>query len=267
LPSLLLVVIAPDRSGLLQHHGVRPFLAWLLLSGMLLCRNATLALLPAVFVLYVGLRSELALRRRIATAAALILASLLPWYGVLRFLGQLSERGGSQHGLVEYSRQALSGLAYAFGPQRGCVGALLLCGLALTLLGERRRELVALMTFTALGMAGLVLLFSATYVAEPLAGRFVVFAAISFTLVSLAAWQPPARGWRQRAQGILGVLVTAVALYRVGVKSRLAGMEQPVTALDVTLSSSYWKGPPQTRGGYVLVAPPSYPFLTREPPP
>jgi len=273
LPLLLIVLVAPEGS---LRPAPRSVLAWLILSCMLLCRNATLTLLPAVLLLFLRLRGELGVRRRFAIASAVVAGSLVPWYWVVRSLGQPDSRflGGSRHGVLEYSIEALRGLAYAFGPDRWRVGPALLWGVGALIVWEAagrapsgrggRPPLLALAGFAALGLAGLVVLFSATYVAEPLAGRFVAFAALLLTLVILAAGERHARGWRRRAFTVVGVLLTAVALYRVAVKYRLAGREQPTTALNVTISSSYWLGPPRPSGAQLLVAPPSFPFLKRE---
>jgi len=61
----------------------------------------------------------------------------------------------------------------------------------------------------------------------------------------------------------VGVLLAAVALLRFGVKLRLAGIEQPTVAWRTTVSASYWSGPPRPYGALVLVAPPTYSWLTR----
>lgn len=274
-PILLLVIVAPAPPDSRRRRYLRPLTAWLILSSMLLCRNATVSLLPAVFLLFLWLRTELALLRRFAIASVVIAGSLIPWYWVRMSLGQLDMHrfGSSGQGILEHSRQMAGGLAYAFGPNRWLVGPVLLCCLCVLIVWEvtgritARREdrplLVVLVTFAALGLAGLVGLFSVIYVGEPLAGRFVVFAALPLGLVTIAAGEPPPRGWRQSAFTALGVLLTAIALYRVGIKYLLAGREQPVAALNVTISSSYWLGPARTSGAYLLVAPPTFPWQQR----
>jgi lysylphosphatidylglycerol synthetase-like protein (DUF2156 family) len=167
----------------------------------------------------------------------------------------------------------LGGLAYTLGPDRLWVGPVLLVAMGLLVLGEirgtgaggrnGRPPHVALTVFTVLALAGLVAIFSTTYIGEPLAGRFVVFAGLSLALVVIAAggWAP--RGRRRQILTIVAVLLTAVAMYRLGVKYHLAGREQPVEALNVTISPSYWTGPPRVSGPDLLVAPPTYPWQQR----
>lgn len=167
----------------------------------------------------------------------------------------------------------LGGLAYALGPSRGYVGALLFCELSALIAWDlidrtpeesaSRSRRIALLEFVVLGLVGLVGLFSATHVGEPLAGRFVVFAALMLALVGFAVARTRSAGLVRNAGVIVAALLTAVALYRVGVKYHLAGREQEVVLLNVTVSSSYPSGPPKASGAHVLVAPPSYPWMER----
>jgi hypothetical protein len=206
-----------------------------------------------------------------------IAGAVIPWYWVRRSLVQLANHpiGTSKHGVLANTAEMGRGLAYAFGPTQLSVGTILLCGVGAVILwaavagartarppgaGSRLR----LVEFAVLGLGGLVGLFSATHVGEPLAGRFVVFAALSLALVVFAAARAVPEVALRRALAAVGILLTAVALYRVGIKYRLAGREQEVTPLNVTITSSYWTGPPpRTGGALVLVAPPSYPWMRR----
>jgi hypothetical protein len=91
----------------------------------------------------------------------------------------------------------------------------------------------------------------------------LVFAVLCSTLAVIAAARLSRDGLRRRALTATAVLLTLVALYRVGVKYRLAGREQPVVPLNVTISSFYWSGPPRPQGSLLVVAPPTYPWLRR----
>jgi hypothetical protein len=153
------------------------------------------------------------------------------------------------------------------------IGAVLLLAVSVLLVWElaasrphlavTRAAPAALAEFTLVSLAGLAGLLSVTHVGRPLEGRFVVFAALSATLAVIAAARLSRDGLRRRALTATAVLLTLVALYRVGVKYRLAGQEQPVVPLNVTLSSSYWSGPPRPEGSLWVVAPPTYPWLRR----
>lgn len=254
--------------------GLRPATVWLLLACALLCRNATVALLPGVVLLWVACRTEAPIRRRLITIGIVVLGAVLPWYGVRRALGQVPAHafGTGRRGLFAYAQESLGGLATALGPQRGRVGTLLLAAIVVSAacwLADRRvrgpqsRALAAWLAFLGLAHAGHIVLFAATFVAEPLGGRFLVFVALSLGLFVLAAGgRSPRPAWR-RAFLALGVLVTAIAWYRVATKYRLAGIEQPVTPLHVTISSFYWAGPPRPAGRWLLVAPPTYPWVRR----
>jgi hypothetical protein len=272
LPLFLLTVLAPARQGSPLLYLMRAAAAWLTLAALLLCRNATVALLPAAFLLLARMDPGRRLVLRLATASAITAAALLPWYWVRHSLGQLAYHplGTARDSVLYHAQQALGGLANAFGPDRLGIGAILLGATAVLLswpaLGRRGREPGwALAGFAVFGLAGMVAVFSVTHVGvgEPLRGRYVVFAALLLALAAMAAGASAPTGRRERALRALGVALTAVALYRVGVKSWLAGREQPVQALNVTIAASYWSGPPKQDGSFLLVAPPTYPWLQR----
>lgn len=252
-----------------RGHGGTVALALAVLA-LLLCRNVTLALLPALWV-HAVLRADAARRARRAVLAAVALGvPVAAWLFVRWSLGQAEVHGlGSGNaGLVAYLGETVAGLAEALGPARFGIGASLLAavagvaGAACLRRSDAAARARALVAFAVLGLLGQAALFSATYVAEGIRGRFVVFAALLAAVVVLAAARP-GEGRLGRAALVLGGALAAVALVRLGVKLRLAGVEQPTVAWRTTVSSSYWTGPPRPLGARVLVAPPAYPWLTR----
>jgi len=273
---LLLLLLAPAAPSSPTREAVRLAGAWLVLSGLLLCRNVTVALLPAIFLMVLRRTASGPFRRRLAMAAAVIVGALVPWYFVRKSFWQLPNHPPFMpHGILERLEEMLAQLAYAFGPARLHMGAVLLLAVSVLLLwelfGSRRQPAgmrpppAALAEFTLVSLAGLAGLLSVTHVGKPLEGRFVVFAALSSTLAVIAAARRSRDGLRSRALTATAVLLTLVALYRVGVKYRLAGQEQPVVPLNVTISSFYWSGPPRPEGSLLVVAPPTYPWLWRSP--
>lgn len=275
LPVLLLLLLAPAGPSSPVREAVRPAGAWLVLSGLLLCRNVTVALLPAVFLMLLRRDAIGSFRRRLAIASAVTVGALVPWYFVRRAYGQLANFPPSMpQGIPERLEEILTQLAYAFGPERLHIGAALLLAVSVLLLWELvasrpqatgiRTAPAALAEFTLVGLAGLAgLLGVIPHAAKPFEARFVVFAGLSSTLAVMAAVRPSRDALRRRALLATAVLLTLVALYRVGVKYRLAGEEQPVVPLNVTISSFYWPGPPRPQGSLLLVAPPTYPWLRR----
>jgi len=278
LPILLAVIVGRSRSAK-DRGAIEASLAWLLLFAMLLCRNVTVALLPAVFLLWVQtdgkgqLLNMRLIHKRLALPLAIVGAALLPWYWVRRSLYQLANHpiGNAQYGGLTYVRQMIDGVAYAMGPDRWRVGAILLTALVVVLLwrvvaGQDTRLwdlLRSMLTFALLSGVGLVILFSLTYVGEPLSGRFVVFVAIVLALVLFGAARIETARVTHSALVMIGALLTLVAAHRLITKYRLAGREQPVTPLNVTITPAYWSGPPQQQGDLVLVAPPAYPWMSR----
>jgi hypothetical protein len=265
---LVLVPLALRAAG---HAGARGALGLgLSAAGLLLCRNVTVAFVPALAA-YAVLRAEPPVRaRRAAVVAAALAGAVALWLAVRRSLGQSAAHalGSGSGGFLTYLGQTVAGLAEAFGPARLGIGAALLASVAVVwcaaclrrdALGVRLRALAA---FVGLALLGQAALFATTYVAEPVRGRFLAFAAASSAIAVLASarWDGGAMG---RAALAVGGALVAVALLRVGVKARLAGVEQPAVAWRTTLSSSYWSGPERPRGALVLVAPPTYPWLTR----
>jgi len=279
LPILLTVIVGRSRSA--RNRGaVEASLTWLLLFALLLCRNVTVAVLPAVLMLWVqtdGKGQLLDVRlfpRRLALPLATVGAALLPWYWVRSSLYQLENHpiGNAQHGGFTYLRQMIDGVAYAMGPDRWRVGAILLTALVVVLLWrvvagqgtQGRWDLLrSMLSFALLSGIGLVSLFSLTYVGEPLNGRFVVFVAVVLALVLFGAARIETAPVAHTALVMIGVLLTLVAAHRLITKYRLAGREQPVTPLNVTITPAYWSGPPQQKGDLVLVAPPAYPWMSR----
>lgn len=248
----------------------RPIVLAVAVTALLLTRNVTLAFLPALLV-HAVLREPMGTRLR--RAAATVPALLLPvgaWLAVLRALGQSDAHalGSGASGLGAYLAQTAVGLAEALGPARFHAGALLLaasCAVTAAFCLRRTDAAVRARALAAAGLLALVgqaALFAATYVAEPIRGRFVVFAALVAALTVACAAAPKERRLARAALAV-GGLIAAVALLRVGVKARLAGVEQPAVAWRTTVSSSYWNGPPRPSGALVLVAPPTYPWLTR----
>jgi hypothetical protein len=275
LPVLLLLLLAPAAPSSPVREAVRLAGAWLVLSGLLLCRNVTVALLPAIFLM--GLRRDAngPLGRRLAMASAVSVGALVPWYLVRRSYQQLANFSPSMpQGVLERLEEMLAQLAYSFGPARLHIGAVLLLAVSVLLLWELvasrprptgiRAAPAALALFTLVGLAGLAALLSVVaHAARPFEARFVVFAVLSSTLAVIAAARLSRDGLRRRALTATAVLLTLVALYRVGVKYRLAGQEQPVVPLNVTISSFYSSGPPRPQGSLLVVAPPTYPWLRR----
>jgi hypothetical protein len=258
LPALLLLLLAPADG----REPQRLLASALLLAALLLTRNATVALLPAAVLLLWRRRPEWSRRRRLGVVAAVMASALVPWLAVRAWLGQVEAHapGRGAHDVLAYSRQAVDGLASGLGPERWGIGIALLAATALTLAWEvtrpaGRSQGVGLALFAVLGLAGHVLLFALTYVAEPIRGRFVVFAvlALSVAVLTLARRRPVLL--------TLGAMLAAVPLYRVAVKARLAGIEQPTVALCARISSDYPSGPPRPAGAGVLIAPPTYPWI------
>lgn len=268
---LALLPLALRAAGRAGARGARGALGLgLATAGLLLCRNVTVAFLPALAACAV-LRADPSVRaRRAAVTGTALLAPVALWLAVRRSLGQpaVYPPGSGSAGFFAYLVQTGTGLAETLGPARLGIGtALLLAAAAVWCLACLRHDdagarLRALAAFVGLGLLGQAALFAATYVAEPLRGRFLVFAALGAAIAVLATarWDGGAAG---RAALAVGAALVAVALLRVGVKVRLAGVEQPTVAGRTTLSSSYWKGPDRARGALVLVAPPTYAWLPR----
>jgi hypothetical protein len=273
LPVFLLLVMAPHHSSPAWKRAARAVAAWLTLVGLLLCRNATVAVLPAAFLLLLVIDPERALARRLVVALTVTAGALVPWYWVRRDLSQLANHpiGTARDGILANTKQMLDGLAYALGPDQWGIGATLLVAVAMLVcwdIAARRVSAwadppLALAGFAVMGLAGLVGAFSATHVGEPLSGRFVVFAALALALVIMASARLPAASLRALAFTAVGIALTAIALYRVAGKSRLAGREQPASAFNLTISSAYPVGPPRETDGRLLVAPPAYPWMAR----
>lgn len=242
--------------------------AWVLLSLLLLCRNVTVGLLPGLLLF--AACAERPRAGRVMASLAVALGGVASWHAVRQALGQSgSPPGTGLHGFLAYVGQAVAGLARALGPERLGLGPALLCGIAVVVAwtlprsGPGRRW-VGLFALATVGVLGEAALFSVTYVAEPLAGRFVTFAALLLSLVAIGLARAPGRPGA--AATVLSLLLTGVALGRCVQKVRLAGSEQPTLAHDVTITSSHWSGPPQRRGNLTLVAPPNYGWLRRPPP-
>ena len=271
LSESLWLALLPAALRAADRQGARAALALgLATTGLLLCRNVTVAFLPALLA-YAVLRADAAARaRRAVVAAAVLAAPVAVWLAVRRSLGQSSVHafGSGRAGLLTYLGQTAVGLAETLGPARLGIGAALLTAVAAVCgavsfrrdaTGSRVRALAA---FALLGLLGQAALFAATSVAEPIRGRFLVIAALAAAIVMLAA--AGAYGDRLgRAALAVGASLAAVGLLRFGVKLRLAGIEQPTIAWRTTVSSSYWNGPEHPRGALVLVAPPTYSWLTR----
>jgi hypothetical protein len=275
LPVLLLLLLAPVAPSSPVPEAVRLAGAGVVLSGLLLCRNVSVALLPAVFLMVLRRNANCPFRPRLAIASAVSVGALVPWYFVRRSYGQLANFPPSTpQGVLGRLEEMLAQLAYAFGPARLHIGAVLLLAVSVLLLWELaasrpqptgiRAAPAALALFTLVGLAGLAGLLSVvTHAARPFEARFVVFAVLSSTLAVMAAASVSRDGLRRRALFATAVLLTAVALYRVGIKYHLAGQEQPVVPLNVAISSFYWSGPPRPQGTLLVVAPPTYPWLQR----
>jgi hypothetical protein len=266
---LLLLPVALRAAGRAEGRWSTLVLGLAVLS-LLLCRNVTVALLPALLA-YAVLRTEADGRpRRAALVAVALGVPVAVWLWVRRALGQSEVHGlgSGSAGFGAYLAETIVGLAEALGPARLGIGAWLLAAFAVVCAGACRRRSAAgrrtraLVAFAVLGLAGQAALFAATYVAGAIRGRFVVFAAVLAAIAVLAAARPD-EGRFGRAALALGAALVAASLVRFAVKVRLAGVEQPVVAWRTTVSSAYWNGPPQDRGAHVLVAPPTYPWLTR----
>jgi hypothetical protein len=278
LPVLLLLLLAPAGASSPVREAVRLAGAGLVLSGLLLCRNVTVALLPAIFLMVLRRDASGPFRRRLAMASAVSAGALVPWYLVRRSYHQLANFPPSMpQGTLERLEDILAQVAYVFGPARLHIGAALLLAVSVLLLWERaasrpqpagiRAAPAALALFSLVGLAGLAGVLSVvTHAARPFEARFVVFAVLSATLAVMAAARLSQGGLRRRALFATAVLLTLVALYRVGIKYHLAGLEQPVVPLNVTVSSFYWSGPPSPQGSRLLVAPPTYPWMARSGP-
>ena len=259
LPALLLVLLGPADG----REPRRLLASALLLAALLLTRNATAALLPGAALLLWRRRPEWSRPRRLAAIAAVMAGALVPWLAGRAWLGQIEAHapGRGAHGILAYSREAVDGLASGLGPERWGIGIALLAATTLTLAWEvtrpaaGRSQGIGLALFAVLGLTGHVLLFTLTYVAEPIRGRFVVFAVLALSVAVLALTR------RRPVLLALGVMLAAVPLYRVAVKARLAGIEQPTVALHARISSDYPAGPPRPAGAGVLIAPPMYPWI------
>ena len=274
LPVLLLLLLTPAAPSSPVREPARLAGAWVVLSGLLLCRHVTVALLPAIFLMVLRRSANRPFRRRLAMALAVSVGALVPWYLMRWSYGQLENLPPSMpHGVLEDLEEIGAQLAYAFGPARLHMGAVLLLAVSVLLLWELaasrpqpgiRAAPTALALFTLAGLGGLAGLLSVVpEAARPLETRFVVFAALSSTLAVIAAARLSRDGLRRQTLTATAAVLTLIALYRVGVKYRLAGIEQPVAALNVTITSSCWSGPPRPQGSLLVVAPPTYPWLWR----
>ncbi|MET0554874.1 MAG: hypothetical protein ABW221_17665 [Vicinamibacteria bacterium] len=263
--ALRLAHRASTRGGAVRALGLG-----LAVAALLLCRNVTVAFLPALGA-WAVLRAPAEERaRRAGLLAAALGVPVAVWIVVRRTLGQAAAHamGSGSAGLGAYLGETAAGVAEALGPARLGIGALLLaasaavCALAGLQRSEPGARSRALSAFVVTALFGQAALFASTYVAEGIRGRFVVFAALVVTIAVLAAARSDEGRLGRAALGV-GAALASVALLRLGVKARLAGVEQPTVAARTTLSSAYWSGPPRPRGTLVLVAPPTYPWLTR----
>ena len=170
-------------------------------AGLLLCRNVTVAFLPALLA-YAVLRADAAPARARAAVAAVALA--VPVARGSRCAGRsgrprCTPSAAAAPGSSRTWAQTVAGLAETLGPARLGIGAALLaavaavCGAACLRRDEAGARTRALAAFAVLGLLGQAALFAATYVAEPMRGRFLVFAALVAAIVVLASARPDER--------------------------------------------------------------------------
>lgn len=165
-------------------------LFWLSAAGALLTHNAA-----AVFVIAalsaIVLQTRGSLLARFVMAAFLAVPPVAAW-GLSRWvLGQTGSHamGAGRESWHTYAAQAASGVGELIAPAAlAPAGAMLLVALAVVTLARPASALAQfLAVFTGVALAALVMLFSLTWVNDPLAGRFVAFVPLLVVPVAVLA--------------------------------------------------------------------------------
>jgi len=276
--------IGPDLSRKAPVFGIT-----VAASAMMLTRNASLVFLPGIaLVVAWRLRDEARLTRG-AIAGAVIAVPLVAWQlvriGLAMPSGHPFQLGG-KWSLPGYLAQVVEGLARLLGaggrqheppwstlfgvaPPDGGFGWLCLLGL-LGLLGwtlrpsegvddAARTDALQVLVTTGSGLAGLVVVFNFTWVADPLLGRFLWFMAITLPVCAAAR----IASQRERVGLRVGIAILALAaglqIWRFAMISRhFTPNVGPAYALTPELVG----GEAFERDGLHYVSPPRY--LPRE---
>jgi hypothetical protein len=153
-------------------------LAALVALCLLLAHNSTLGLVGGAVFLMVLLKRGPLFERLIGGSLILFLA-VVSWSVVRWYFGQLPGYSveTSHYSPTQYLVQGIEGIGYLVAPKSAEIPGFVLLSVALAfvLFACKDRGLVFLTSLAALSILGLVLLFSSTWINDPLSGRFILF--------------------------------------------------------------------------------------------
>ena len=201
---------------------------------------------------------------RCVPLGTLVSVAILAWLGILGAhpVGSLAPRAG----VVDYARQSVEALASLLGPARLYAGRWMLLATAFLSIAVWRDDSRARgpLLLVVLGVPALVLMFSSTWVQDPLNGRFVIFAWPVLVGVLVRA-TTLARGQVRIAATLMLAITISVQTARVWYWWTQPGsLTYPERATwAMTIDPDYVFGPPVARGSSLLVAPPTYPWQER----
>lgn len=252
------------------------------LFAMLLTRNAALVFWPgvALVVLFDLWRSGARGREKLVAFVVLLAAPLL-WYAVGALVGLRGHQRlmlGGKYSPAEYLEQLVAGMATELGPVTKGLGyvvlALVVVGLVISFWRIAPSVQVATgmkyaLFVGGLSLLGLYVLFNVTLIYDQLNTRFVwhvpLFAAVVLGGMTLVRRRDT---WlRYALLGILAVMLVCAAGRAYSVcKGGPAGIGFQVVKAENTISPDYYgAGPEIIQGELILMSPPEYPWLHRNP--
>jgi hypothetical protein len=268
--NLFAVVLLGAVAALLTRGQRSSLMTWLAAVAILflpLVHASMLVLMPAVWLWAAGSGDGSLLQglRRAWWVPAAAAASVVLLAGLGIFGGQRLE-GFPTDSPASYAGQALTAVVSLIGPDRWRLGPVMLAAvgaIALFAISEDRRW-AGPVGLVVLGVPLLVVLFSTTFVQDPLGGRFVLFAwpvLVGVIIRGTTLTRAPARA----CASVLLVAVLGIQAWRVEHWLAHPGdLDYPSRASwRTTLDPDYVFGPPQAHGARMLVAPPTYPWLAR----
>lgn len=240
----------------------------------LLTRNSFVAYAPAVAALwFMATRTrETSLISRSILATLLFAVPVATWHLVRTWLGQAGafeiDPTIAKFDLVQYAYQAFRGVGRAASSD--ILGQLLLAGLAYCT--WRRDRVVedklgrAALAFAFASLLALMLLFSLTYIEDPLTGRFVAFVPM---IIGACGCIDAAAHLREKQTALLAILLLAVPGIRV-LKHAASGRQpgpgrisvvELLVPMRATLDRKVLDGDPvEGPAGSLIVAPPRFPW-------
>jgi hypothetical protein len=243
---------------------------------LLTTRNANVAYVPgALAVAFFARRNAPPHGGGMRSIVIPLVAGTAAWFFVRGWLNQLESHRlslGGRYSPYEYLKQtAVDVVAHFSVPvPLGSVIAVVYVLVALAYYSRIHADtrsttlwtIRALALFFGVSFVCLFLLFNLTDIFDPLNGRFLVpfyiGAAIIVSLLCSATTRP-------RFSAVSACLAALPALVAVMALTRsIARPTEPVNVLPhFTIDSSYLRGEPVPSGRYLLVAPPSFPWMTR----